>query len=65
MEFGQGDPASYLFNIETGQREVAATFPACRSRRASRRTASASSWSLQGRQFNLFVMDLRSKTIRA
>ena len=27
MEFGQGDPRVYLFNIETGQREIVGNFP--------------------------------------
>ena len=27
MEFGQGDPKVYLFNIETGQREIVGNFP--------------------------------------
>jgi len=36
-----GAPRVYLFNIETGQREIVGNFPACRSRRVSSRTASA------------------------
>lgn len=27
MEFGQGDPRVYLFNVETGQREIVGNFP--------------------------------------
>jgi TolB protein len=43
MEFGKGDPRVYLFNVETGQREIVGNFPACRSRRASPRMVSGSS----------------------
>ncbi len=43
MEFGQGDPRVYLFNVETASARSSAISPACRSRRGSRPTASASS----------------------
>jgi len=43
MEFGQGDPRVYLFTSRPGSARSSATSPACRSRRGSRRTASASS----------------------
>jgi len=51
-----------LFNIETGQREIVGNFPACRLRRAFRRTASAGHEPAAGRQFQPVRDDLRSKT---
>jgi len=53
---GRATRASTCFNIETGQREISAISPACRSRRVSRRTASGVIMSLQqGGNSNLFV----------
>jgi len=63
MEFGQGDPRVYLLNIETGQREIVGNFPGM-----SFSATVLAGWPARdhelaaGRQFKLFVMDLRSKS---
>jgi TolB protein len=64
MEFGQGDPKVYLFNIETGQREIVGNFPgmsfAPRFSPDGQRIVMSMQ---QGGNSNLFVMDLRSKSM--
>ncbi len=50
MEFGQGDPKVYLFNIETGQREIVGNFPGMSFRRASRPDGRHHPESAAGRQ---------------
>ena len=63
MEFGQGDPRVYLFNIETGQREIVGNFPGMSfSPRFSPDGQRVIMSLQQGSNSNLFVMDLRSKT---
>jgi TolB protein len=63
MEFGQGDPRVYLFNIETGQREVVGNFPGMSFSPRFSPDGQRIIMSLQqGGNSNLFVMDLRSKT---
>jgi len=63
MEFGQGDPRVYLFNIETGQREVVGNFPGMSfSPRFSPDGQRVIMSLQQGGNSNLFVMDLRSKS---
>jgi TolB protein len=63
MEFGQGDPKVYLFNIETGQREVVGNFPGMSFSPRFSPDGQRIIMSLQqGGNSNLFVMDLRSKT---
>jgi len=63
MEFGQGDPRVYLFNIETGQREIVGNFPGMSfSPRFSPDGQRVIMSLQQGGNSNLFVMDLRSKT---
>jgi TolB protein len=63
MEFGQGDPKVYLFNIETGQREVVGNFPGMSfSPRFSPDGQRVIMSLQQGGNSNLFVMDLRSKS---
>src|SRR5476649_2524538 len=62
MEFGQGDPRVYLFNIETGQREIVGNFPGMSfSPRFSPDGQRVIMSLQQGGNANLFVMDLRSK----
>lgn len=62
MEFGQGDPKVYLFNIETGQREVVGNFPGMSfSPRFSPDGQRIIMSMQQGGNSNLFVMDLRSR----
>lgn len=62
MEFGQGDPRVYLFNIETGQREIVGNFPGMSfSPRFSPDGQRVIMSLQQGGNSNLFVMDLRSK----
>ena len=66
MEFGQGDPRVYLFNIETGQREIVGNFPGMSfSPRFSPDGQRVIMSLQQGGNSNLFVMDLRSKTDHA
>jgi TolB protein len=63
MEFGQGDPRVYLFNIETGQREIVGNFPGMSFAPRFSPDGQRVVMSLQqGSNSNLFVMDLRSKT---
>jgi TolB protein len=63
MEFGQGDPRVYLFNIETGQREIVGNFPGMSfSPRFSPDGQRVIMSMQQGGNSNLFVMDLRSKS---
>ena len=63
MEFGQGDPRVYLFNIETGQREIVGNFPGMSFSPRFSPDGQRIIMSLQqGANSNLFVMDLRSKT---
>ncbi len=63
MEFGQGDPRVYLFNIETGQREMVGNFPGMSfSPRFSPDGQRVIMSLQQGGNSNLFVMDLRSKS---
>ncbi|MBR1122730.1 Tol-Pal system protein TolB [Bradyrhizobium lablabi] len=63
MEFGQGDPRVYLFNIETGQREIVGNFPGMSFAPRFSPDGQRVIMSLQqGGNSNLFVMDLRSKT---
>jgi TolB protein len=63
MEFGQGDPRVYLFNIETGQREIVGNFPGMSFSPRFSPDGQRIIMSLQqGGNSNLFVMDLRSKT---
>jgi TolB protein len=63
MEFGQGDPKVYLYNIETGQREIVGNFPGMSfSPRFSPDGQRVIMSLQQGGNSNLFVMDLRSKS---
>jgi TolB protein len=62
MEFGQGDPRVYLFNIETGQREIVGNFPGMSFSPRFSPDGQRIIMSLQqGGNSNLFVMDLRSR----
>ncbi|MGE5156974.1 MAG: Tol-Pal system beta propeller repeat protein TolB [Gemmatimonas sp.] len=62
MEFGQGEPRVYLFNIETGQREIVGNFPGMSFAPRFSPDGQRIIMSLQeGGNANLFVMDLRSK----
>lgn len=62
MEFGQGDPKVYLFNIETGQREIVGNFPGMSFSPRFSPDGQRIILSLQqGGNSNLFVMDLRSR----
>jgi TolB protein len=63
MEFGQGDPKVYLFNIENGQREIVGNFPGMSFSPRFSPDGQRIVMSLQqGGNSNLFVMDLRSKS---
>src|SRR5262245_18256932 len=63
MEFGQGDPRVYLFNVETGQREIVGNFPGMSFSPRFSPDGQRIIMSLQqGGNSNLFVMDLRSKS---
>jgi TolB protein len=63
MEFGQGDPRVYLYNIETGQREIVGNFPGMSFAPRFSPDGQRIIMSLQqGGNSNLFVMDLRSKS---
>jgi TolB protein len=63
MEFGQGDPRVYLYNIETGQREIVGNFPGMSFSPRFSPDGQRIVMSLQqGGNSNLFVMDLRSKS---
>src|SRR6476659_8954328 len=62
MEFGQGDPRVYLYNIETAQREIVGNFPGMSFSPRFSPDGQRVIMSLQeGGNSNLFVMDLRSK----
>jgi TolB protein len=63
MEYGQGDPRVYLFNVETGQREIVGNFPGMSFAPRFSPDGQRIVMSLQqGGNSNLFVMDLRSKS---
>ena len=63
MEFGQGDPKVYLYNIETSQREIVGNFPGMSFSPRFSPDGQRIIMSLQqGGNSNLFVMDLRSKS---
>jgi len=63
MEFGQGDPRVYLYNMETGQREIVGNFPGMSFSPRFSPDGQRIIMSLQqGGNSNLFVMDLRSKS---
>ena len=62
MAYGQGDPRVYLFNIDTGQREIVGNFPGMSFSPRFSPDGQRVIMSLQeGSNSNLFVMDLRSK----
>jgi TolB protein len=62
VELGQGDPRVYLYNTETGQREIVGNFPGMSfSPRFSPDGQRVIMGLQQGSNSNLFVMDLRSK----
>ena len=62
MAYGQGDPRVFLFNIETGQREVVGNFPGMSFSPRFSPDGQRVIMSLQeGSNSNIFVMDLRSK----
>jgi len=62
MAYGQGDPRVYLYNIETGQREIVGNFPGMSfSPRFSPDGQRVIMSLQQGGNSNIFVMDLRSK----
>src|SRR5216683_3700538 len=64
MSFGQGDPRVYLFNIETGQREVVGNFPGMPFSPRVSPDAQNVIMSLQrGGNSNIFAMNLGSKAI--
>jgi TolB protein len=64
MEFGQGEPRVYLFNVETGQREIVGNFPGMSFSPRFSPDGQRIIMSLQqGGNSNLFVMDLRSKSM--
>ena len=62
MAYGQGDPRVYLYNIETGQREIVGNFPGMSFSPRFSPDGQRVIMSLQeGSNWNFFVMDLRSK----
>ena len=62
MAYGQGAPRVYLYNIETGQREIVGNFPGMSfSPRFSPDGQRVIMSLQQGSNSNIFVMDLRSK----
>jgi TolB protein len=62
MSYGQGQPRVYLFNIETGQREVVGNFPGMTFAPRFSPDGQRVIMSLQqGGNANLFLMDLRSR----
>jgi TolB protein len=62
MAYGEGDPRVYLYNIDTGQREVVGNFPGMSfSPRFSPDGQSVVMSLQQGANSNIYVMDLRSK----
>jgi TolB protein len=63
MEFGQGDPKVYLYNIETSQREIVGNFPGMSFAPRFSPDGQRIIMSMQqGANANLYVMDLRSKS---
>jgi TolB protein len=63
MSFGASDPKVFLFNIESGQREVVGNFPGMTfSPRFSPDGQKIIMSLTQGATSNIFTMDLRSKT---
>jgi TolB protein len=61
MSYGPGDPRVFLFNIETGQRELVGNFPGMTFAPRFAPTGQRVIMSLQqGGNANLYVMDLRS-----
>jgi TolB protein len=63
MEFGQGDPKVWLYNIETSQREAVGNFPGMSFAPRFSPDGQRIIMSLQqGGNSNLYVMDLRSKS---
>jgi TolB protein len=63
MEFGGGEPRVYLFNVETGQREIVGNFPGMSFAPRFSPDGQRIIMSLQqGGNSNLYVMDLRSKS---
>jgi TolB protein len=65
MSYGsQGDPKVFLMNVETGQREIVTNFPGMSFSPRFSPDGQRVIFSLQrGANSNLFVMDLRSKSI--
>ena len=65
MAYGQGDPRVYLYNIETGQREVVGNFPGMSfaPRFSPDGTRVAMSLAQDGRT-NLYEMDVRGRGLR-
>jgi TolB protein len=62
MSYGQGDPRVYLFDIESGQREIVGNFPGMTFSPRFLPDGQRVVMSLQqGGNSNLFVMDLSSK----
>jgi TolB protein len=62
MSYGQGDPRVFLFNIETGQREIVGNFPGMTFSPRFSPTGQQVIMSLQqGPNSNIFAMDLQSK----
>ena len=62
MSYAQGQPRVYLFNIETGQREVVGNFPGMTFAPRFSHDGHRVIMSLQqGGNSNIFVMDLRSR----
>jgi TolB protein len=62
MSYSQGQPRVYLFNIETGQREVVGNFPGMTFAPRFSPDGQRVIMSLQqGGNSNIFVMDLRSR----
>jgi TolB protein len=62
MSYGQGEPRVYLFDIETGQREIVGNFPGMSFSPRFLPDGQRVVMSLQqGGNANLFVMDLSSK----